>query len=160
MQEYLIPKISPNQIEQGFKAASESPRHRFPLILHEQGAKFNQVFNFMLIDSYMQPHCHPSPQMSETIHLVQGCVTVFYFDDKGSITSKFDLETLPSKCIVVPPKTWHTYIVKSNQALTYETMYGQYNPFTWKHSPYWAIEEHSPLMLEYLMHLKRIASES
>ena len=158
MQEYSIPKISTSQIEHGFKAATESPRHRFPLILHEQGAVFNRVFNFMLSDSYMQPHCHPSQEKAELIYLVDGSISVIYFDQNGSVLKTFDLESLVDHAIVVPPFTWHTYIVVSERAITYETMYGKYDPKTWKQAAPWAPSEGEVISNEYFSKLRYIIS--
>jgi cupin fold WbuC family metalloprotein len=157
MQEYSIPKISISQIEHGYKAATESPRHRFPLILHKQGADFNQVFNFMLANSYMAPHYHPSDEKSEYIHLVEGNITVIYFDDLGTVKNLIKLEESTTKCIKVPPFTWHTYVILSRKALTYETMFGKYDPGTWKAVARWAPDETSVSASNYLKKLKKIS---
>jgi cupin fold WbuC family metalloprotein len=156
MQEYSIPIISTTQIEHGYKAATESPRRRFPLILHKQGADFNQVFNFMLADSYMAPHYHPSDEKTEFIHLVEGNVTVIYFDNLGTVKNLIKLEESTNKCVKVPPYTWHTYVILSRNALTYETMFGKYDPSTWKAVANWAPDESSDSARDYLNSLKNI----
>ena len=54
----LIPPISDQDIEEGFKKAKLSLRKRYPKILHKQGDKQNKVFNFLLKGTYMRPHRH------------------------------------------------------------------------------------------------------
>jgi cupin fold WbuC family metalloprotein len=92
--------------------------------------------------------------MEDTIYLLEGDVIVLYFDKTGDVTDVFPLKTITSKHIVVPPRTWNTYVVISDRAITYETMYGVYNPTTWKCVPEWAPSEHQPKHLEYFHSLK------
>ena len=60
-----LPKLSYNEIENYFLKAKQSERKRFPKILHEKGDYNNRVINFVLEDSYMQPHLHPGEEKIE-----------------------------------------------------------------------------------------------
>ena len=53
-----LPKLSSEEVSQHFIEAEQSPRKRFPKILHNQGDYNNKVINFVLADSYMRPHLH------------------------------------------------------------------------------------------------------
>ena len=66
-----IPEISKTEIRQCLQRAADSPRRRYPKIIHKPGAQFNQVFNFMMGDTYMQPHLHPSDEKIEKMYLLE-----------------------------------------------------------------------------------------
>ena len=85
--------------------------------------------------------------------LIEGNITILYFSDNGEITKKHVLNDKDKRYINVPPYTWHTYVVNSNYAITYETMNGIYDPISWKHFANWAPKELSneaSLFLEFL----------
>ena len=67
---YKIPDLKPNEIKNYSKEAIDSKRKRFPYIIHKKGDDFNQVFNFISEESYMQPHLHPDIKMIEKMHLI------------------------------------------------------------------------------------------
>ena len=58
-------ELTESMIHDALSVAHESPRKRHAVVLHEQGAYFNEVFNFICYDSYMQPHLHPGPEKIE-----------------------------------------------------------------------------------------------
>ena len=149
-----IPPLSDPEIDLGFAYAFESPRRRYAKILHRAGADFNQVFNFMLHDSYMQPHLHPSDEKSEDIYLVKGKLSLYFFDDFGNVEETFLLEAGKRIHVCVPSFTWHTYVMRSEKVVTFETMSGRYDPNTWKKAAPWAPDEQSNGCLEYLSSLR------
>ncbi len=150
-----IPQLSQTEKEEGLRKAAESPRHRHAKILHEPGDELNRAFNFLLPDSYMQPHHHPSAEKVESIHIVEGKIAVIFFDDRGGIREIFVLEPGGRTEIDVPAFTWHTYVVLSDDVITYETMRGVYDPKTWKSfAEQWAPAENTPESIRYLEHLK------
>jgi cupin fold WbuC family metalloprotein len=132
MSTVTIPTITGQEKKEGLQQAAESFRRRHPMILHQQGAVFNEVFNFMMDDTYMQPHLHPGVEKIEKIYLVQGKVAILFFDDAGSVIKCTLLEKEGVDMIEVPAFTWHTYVILSSSAITYETMMGKYDPQTWK----------------------------
>jgi cupin fold WbuC family metalloprotein len=154
MNDLSIPLLSNGETTAGFSNAAMSKRRRHGHILHKQGDLFNRVFSFAMIDSYMQPHLHPGEESCEDIYLVKGTLGILYFDNSGNIMEKFCLE---EKCLThvrVPSKMWHTYIMLTDQVLTYETMDGLYDPATWKIVAPWAPKEGGLEAVEYLMNLK------
>ena len=62
-----IPELSNKEIKFHFTEANKTSRRRSPLILHEKGDYLNKVFNFILEDSYMHPHLHPSDEKIENM---------------------------------------------------------------------------------------------
>ena len=148
-----IPEISKKDKEINLLNAFNSKRKRHALILHKKGAYFNEAVNFIYSSSYMIPHQHNADEKSEFIYLIEGNITILYFKDNGEITKKHVLNDKDKRYINVPPYTWHTYVVNSNYAITYETMNGIYDPISWKHFANWAPKELSneaSLFLEFL----------
>ena len=157
MEKNVIPSISENEIQEGLSQAKSSPRRRHPKILHKQGAEFNEVFNFNMHDTYMQPHLHPGPEKIEEIHVVKGKIAVLYFNDKGEVTEVHMLEKGKKEMVRVPAFTWHTYVMLTDSTVSYETMMGKYDPKTWKEFANWAPLESSSESAGYLEKLKQIA---
>lgn len=141
MLENKIPKLSEQEIQDYIKLADSSPKRRYPKLLHNPGDEFNCVFNFMMHDSYMQPHLHPGEEKIENIHLIQGKLAALFFDDQGKVTTCTLLEKGAIELIEVPAFTWHTYVMLTEYVITYETMMGVYEPSTWKKFADWAPAE-------------------
>lgn len=152
-----IPELSEQEISDCISQAISSKRARFPKLLHSPGDELNRVFNFMMKDSYMQPHLHPSKEKIEKIYLIQGKIAALFFDDQGAVKECTLLEKGRIELIEVPAFTWHTYVMLSEYAISYETMMGVYSPETWKKMAEWAPQEGSLESLEYLNLLKREA---
>jgi len=149
MEENQAPLLTKNEISDGIRQAESSDRRRFPKLLHKTGDYFNAVLNFIMYDSYMQPHLHPGNEKIEHILIVEGRVAALFFDDKGDIEGCTILEPGGNELIVVPAFKWHTYVMLSDHAVTYETMMGVYKPETWKRFANWAPQEGSQESLEY-----------
>jgi cupin fold WbuC family metalloprotein len=149
-----IPQLSEWEIEEGLSQARSSPRHRYPKLLHQPGAEFNRVFNFITRDSYMQPHLHPGEEKIEEIYIVEGRVATIFFDDQGTVRDVLLLEKGGVECARVPAFTWHTYVMLTDSAITYETMMGVYEPTTWKRFAPWAPKEDTIDSDAYLMSLR------
>ena len=149
------PQLSEKEIKEYFVLAQNSERRRAPKILHKKGDYLNKVFNFVLSDSYMHPHLHPSKEKIEKMYLIHGSFALIIFDDKGKVTESIILEKGKKEFIDVPAFTWHTYVMLSDKVIIYETMEGFYDPKTWKVLASWAPEESSQRSLLYLESLKK-----
>jgi cupin fold WbuC family metalloprotein len=157
MKHIHVPDLPVEEISVGIKQAIESDRKRFAKILHQSGAEFNQVFNFINHASYMQPHLHPGDEKIEYIHVVDGRLAILFFNDAGVIIDCTVLEKSGVSSIAVPAFTWHTYVMLSENVITYETMMGVYQPGTWKRFASWAPPEGGTESAEYLASLRREA---
>lgn len=156
MNAITIPAITNLEIERLFTLAANSERKRYAKILHSPGDEFNHVFNFMQHDSYMQPHLHPGPEKIEKIFIVEGKIAVLYFDEFGKCKESTVLIKGGVESVEVPAFTWHTYVILSNRAVTYETMMGVYQPNTWKRMAGWAPSEVDANAFDYLQSLIEI----
>lgn len=154
MESIQIPQLSEQEIQDGLLQANSSIRRRYPKILHNPGDEFNRVINFMMQDSYMQTHLHPGVEKIEKIYLLQGKIATLFFDDQGIVKECTVLEKGGIEMIEVPAFTWHTYVILSDHAITYETMMGKYEPQTWKEFSNSAPLENSSESLLYLNQLK------
>ena len=155
-----VPPIDDDEIADWLRRAGDSPRQRLPRILHEPGAEFNEVFNFMRGGTYMQPHHHPAEEKVEKIYLVRGRLAVIYFEDDGTPSQVTVLSEAGTDRIEVPAFTWHTYVMLSDEVVTYETMMGRYEPSSWKEFAQWAPAEDAPESAAYLRRLKAIALDA
>ena len=149
-----IPKLSDQEISYHFDLSLNSERNRAPKILHSKGDYVNKVFNFILSDSYMQPHCHPGSEKIEKMYLIHGSFALFLFDENGEVIEINILEENKKKFIEVPAFSWHTYVMLSDRVIVYEEMDGVYEPSTWKEMASWAPKENTPEAYEYLESLR------
>jgi len=149
-----IPELSNKEIKFHFTEANKTSRRRSPLILHEKGDYLNKVFNFILEDSYMHPHLHPSDEKIENMYLIRGSFGLIEFDDEGNINKTTILKEDNLTSIKVPAFTWHTYVMLTDETIVYETMEGKYEPDTWKKMAPWAPPEESDEAPSYLEGLK------
>ena len=152
-----IPMISAEEKTRNIIMANSSPKKRFGKILHKPGDYKNEVINFMLRESYMQPHLHPSNEKIEKMSLIYGAFSLFLFDDSGTITDKHTLRKGGVEYIEVPAFTWHTYVMLTEEVVIYETMEGVYDPLTWKEMPSWAPKENTKEGAAYFECLKNQA---
>lgn len=141
-------------MESYFLKAKKSERKRIPKILHDKGDYNNKVINFVLEDSYMQPHLHPGEEKIEKMYLLKGSFALLFFDDKGGVSDTFLLKKGKQESIEVPAFTWHTYIMLTKKVVIYETMDGVYNPSTWKEMATWAPAENEKSACEYHANLR------
>ena len=153
-----IPSLNDSEIKSNFLKAKNSIRKRFPKIIHKNGDYENKVFNFMLSDTYMQPHLHPGKEKTEKMYLVLGSFMLLFFDDFGKIIKKQTIEFNSQQYVEVPPYIWHTYIMLSEKVIVYETMDGIYNKKTWKKMASWAPVENSKEALVFFNNLRQSVS--
>ena len=149
-----IPELSSDEVSLYFSVAKNSERCRSPKIMHKQGDYHNRVFNFILEDSYMHPHLHPSEEKIEKMYLLDGSFALITFDDDGEVTNTYVLAKDGRESIDVPAFTWHTYVMLTKEVIVFETMEGVYNPSTWKKMAPWAPSENTLEAPAYLEMLK------
>ena len=158
MQPMGIPPFTDREVDEYLERARQSGRKRAPKILHEPGAEMNRVVNVLLRGTYMQPHCHTQPDAVERIHVMRGELVIVFFDEHGHIDRTVALAA--DQAIDVPVGAWHTYLVTSEFAVTYETMTGVYDPLTWKAFGRWAPSENAPGAPAYLRGLADVVGRA
>jgi cupin fold WbuC family metalloprotein len=149
-----ISTLTDQDIEYHFDLAKNSERKRSPKILHKKGDYVNKVFNFILSESYMQPHLHPGSEKIEKMHLVHGSFALITFDDNGKVIETNILEKEKNEFIAVPAFSWHTYVMLSDEVIVYEEMNGVYEPSSWKEMASWAPKENTSEADKYLESLR------
>ena len=149
-----MPELSLDDINYYFDLAYNSERRRSPKIMHKKGDYINKVFNFILSDSYMQPHLHPGSEKIEKMYLIKGSFALIIFDDKGNVKETVVLSKGKKEFVAVPAYTWHTYIMLTNEVIVYETMDGVYEPSSWKEMASWAPKENTVEASNYLETLR------
>ena len=149
-----VPKLSNALVKECLQKASESTRRRYPKIMHQPGDEYNQVFNFMMEDTYMQPHMHPGIEKIEKMYLVLGSFAVLFFNETGCVEKISVLKVGGCDYIEIPAFTWHTYIMLEYNVITYETMMGKFNPKTWKTLSNWSPDENTSEGKTYLASLR------
>ena len=82
-----------------------------------------------------------APEKIENIHIISGKLAILLFDDEGNLGQVYELDKSVRETIAIPAFTWHTYLVLTESAITYETMMGVYDPETWKKMADWAPNE-------------------
>lgn len=155
MKKHFIPELSSAEIQECLQKAADSSRRRYPKIMHQPGDEFNQVFNFMMEDTYMQPHLHPGKEKVEKMYLIQGKFAVLLFNEKGDVEKVSILEKGECEYIEIPAFTWHTYVMLTKSVVSYETMMGRFDPETWKTLAKWAPRENSYESDSYSESLRR-----
>ncbi len=151
-----IPRLSQEEIEKYLTEARNSERRRALKILHERGAEVNRTVNFMLSDTYLQPHNHPPEEGKEKIErykILGGKLAIVFFGDSGNVTRSVILDE-NSDIYAVNPSEWHTPVVLSDYALCYEEVNGVYEPTKYKEMTEWAPKEGAPEVANYLNFLK------
>ena len=154
-----LPILSSEEIKQCLFKAKVSERLRYPKILHQKGDYFNQVFNFIVRGSYMQPHLHPGAEKTECIHIVSEKSWLSFSMTMGIFQYNL-LSTCSDTLIKVPPFTWHTYITLTESAVTFETMNGVYDASSWKRYADWAPPETDESFKNYYSVIESKAIES
>ncbi len=129
----MLKKIDAALIESALKKARASERKRFLHCIHNTEDRLQRQINAGLKDTYVIPHKHENPDKLEIFYIIKGKVAVLTFEDNGNIKEAVILdETGPIKAVEIPPKTWHNFVILSDEAALYELIDGHYDPKTHK----------------------------
>jgi len=149
-------KIDNQLIEEILKKARASPRKRALHCLHKPDSNIQIMINACLQDTYVTPHKHENPDKKEIFCVLRGKGAIIIFDDSGKIKEKTILEEGGTvKAAVIPPRTWHSLVILSPEAVFFELLEGRYDPQTHKQFAPWApTEENKEEAKKYLQKLK------
>jgi len=154
---YLTDEI----LDAGIEASRESPRKRmiYP-IQRSQDDLVQRLINFLQPGTYIRPHYHPLKHATETIHVMQGSLVFFVFDDDGNLKDGYYVESgMAGSVIDIVPGVWHNFVVLSDDTVIIEFKKGPYDAATDKVFAEWAPEEDTPEAIEYLKMLEDAISE-
>lgn len=137
--------ISAEILRDGCAAAAASPRRRMILPLHrQQEALVQRMLNFLQPDTYIQPHLHPLPGASETIHVIQGSMVFLIFEEDGTVRSRHLLQAGPLGFIDIEPNVWHGFVTLEPDTVIIEIKRGPYDGANDKVFATWAPKEGEP----------------
>ena len=129
----------------GCTEAAASPRRRIILPLHRtQDALVQRMLNFLQPRTYLQPHLHPLPHASETIHVIRGALGFIIFNEDGTVKALHELRSNGLGFIDIEPQVWHGFIVLEPDTVIIEVKRGPYDPAHDKVFAPWAPAENSP----------------
>ena len=135
----------------GCAEAASSPRLRIILPLHRtQDALVQRMLNFLQPGSYIQPHLHPLPFASETIHVLRGALGFIIFNADGTVQSLHELHGDGLGFIDIEPNVWHGFVVLAPDTIIIEIKRGPYDPAHDKVFAPWAPKEGEPGTAEAL----------
>lgn len=144
----LANRLDPDLAETVLAKARLSPRRRANHCFHGPADRLQRMVNAALRGSYFAPHRHKDPDKLEIFTILSGRVIVITFDDEGGIRDhallcregggEGGMETWQ---VEIPPGTWHTLAVLSEEAVLYEVIDGSFDPATHKRFAPWAPPE-------------------
>lgn len=148
-------------IDTGIEASRQSSRKRIICpIQRSQNDAVQRFFNFLQPGTYIRPHYHALKGATETIHILQGSIVFFVFEDDGTLKDGYYMEAgLTGSLIDIVPGVWHSFVVLSKDTVIVEFKRGPYNALTDKVYADWAPEEGSLAAIEYLKMLENAISE-
>jgi cupin fold WbuC family metalloprotein len=129
---------------EGLATSRVHPRHRimWPLQRHHTDT-VQRLLNFIQPPAYFRPHRHPTPHATELIGLLQGALSVFIFNDSGTILRHTRLSTASplTSLIDIDAGLWHTILAHEPDTVILEIKKGPYDAATDKIFASWAPEE-------------------
>lgn len=151
----MLKKLDISLIEKILQKARESPRKRAIYCFHNSDENLQRMINAGLSDTYVQPHKHENPDKLEIFSILKGIVSILIFDDNGKIIDSVTLdENGHVKLVEIQPKTWHTFVILSDEAALYEIIEGKYDSKIHKNLAPWAPEENFEEAKIFLKELK------
>lgn len=131
------------------------PRKRFRFCLHDSN---DHALQEMIIaaayGSYIRPHRHPAGK-SESYHVIEGTMTVYYFDDHGNKIRKVKLGGRGPLIQRLSENLWHCPVPTSDWVVYHETYPGPFiKDIDVEYAP-WAPEENNiPGVLKFFNQLR------
>ncbi len=110
--------------------ASASPRKRFRLCLHHKNEhRTHEMVNVFYKDTFMPPHRHPQGK-SESYHIIEGTMTVYFFDNNGKLIRLIEMEKAGGQKAFLyrlSSNEWHMPVATSEWLVYHETYSGPFN---------------------------------
>lgn len=110
--------------------------------LHETlDEPIHRLLNALEPGTYLPPHRHLNPDKTETYIVIRGGLVVAFFDNKGEIIEKTELNPLKgSYGVEITPSTWHSLVVTEPGTVILEVKEGPYMPLSEDNLASWAPE--------------------
>lgn len=154
----IIQTITRSHLDRLSSEAREAPRLRKNLNIHRSGDEpCNRLLNALEPGTYVQAHCHRSPDKDESVALLRGRLGLVVFDERGTA-----LETVllaqgeEVVALTIPHGTFHSWVCLEAGSVFFESKGGPYQPLTKDEQAVWAPAEGSPDAPAYLEKLREL----
>ena len=153
-------RLNEKILEQGFSASRESMRKRMILPLHRtQESPVQRMLNFFQPGTFVQPHAHPLPGQTETIHVIRGAIGFILFEPDGKIRETRQLLANGVGLIDIEPGIWHGMVCLEPDTVVLEIKKGPYDAATDKIFAGWAPSEGDDGVESYLEKMEALFAE-
>lgn len=134
--------ITPRSIEELKRRAAASPLQRARILAHADPiAPLHEMLIVQTQAVYVRPHRHFGK--SESVHVIDGCAKIVYFNDRGEIEESFDVGPASSDnpfFLRNESPRWHTQVVLSPFFVFHEVTSGPFRREDTEFAP-WAPDE-------------------
>ena len=139
-----ILEVSPELVVDLKHRAAASPRKRFRLCMHRSVEDLTQEMLIVFLKgTFMPPHRH-QPGKSESYHVVEGSMKVYFFDDHGKVTRIIPMEAYGlGKTFLyrLSAVEWHMPLITSDVLVYHEARTGPFVREDDVEFPPWAPDE-------------------
>lgn len=157
-----VVEVTPETVEELKRRAAESPRRQSRLCLHQRAEdRVHDMINAYCRGAYARPHRHPEGK-SESYHIIEGEMTVYFFDDAGNVTRQLRMGPPGSGSTFIyrlSASIWHLPVAESEAVVYHETFCGPFNKDTDVEYAEWSPREEDRDAVEaFLQQLKKSES--
>ncbi len=148
----MLQRISQHTLSDLSEQAKTSPRLRKNLNFHAHNeAACHRLLNALEPGTYVQPHCHLSPDKEETLIVLAGRIGVLIFHADGSVAEHFVLSPNENDFgVTIPSTVFHSMVALESGSVFFEAKAGPYVPIADAEKASWAPAETDPGSNEYL----------
>lgn len=150
----IILEINQKTIEDIKHRALLSPRKRYRLCMHSSTE--HQTQEMLIVfhnDTFMPPHRHPKTK-SESYHIVDGAMTVCFFNDDGNLIRTVEMEKSGGKKTFLyrlSNNEWHMPVATSEWLVYHETYSGPFRKDIDVEFPKWAPLENDKEQVKHFL---------
>lgn len=154
----LIVKVGRQDIDFLKSKVSDTERKRIRLCAHKNvDDKLHEMFIALSKETYVRPHKHINK--AESLHVMEGLVDVFFFDEAGNISEIVPLgDYLSGRQFFyrIAGPIYHTLVIRSDVLVFHETTEGPFIRANTVFAP-WSPEDHnSAAITEFISNLSKL----
>lgn len=151
----MLQRISQHTLSDLSAQAKDSPRLRKNLNFHTNNdAACHRLLNALEPSTYVQPHCHLSPDKEETLIVLAGRIGVLIFHADGSVAERFVLSPRENDFgVTIPSTVFHSMVALESGSVFFEAKAGPYVAIADAEKASWAPAETDATSADYLQHM-------
>lgn len=151
----MLQRISQDTLSSLSEQAKQSPRLRKNLNFHTHNeAACHRLLNALEPGTYVQPHCHLSPDKEETLIVLAGRIGVLIFNTDGSVAERFVLAPQENDFgVTIPSTVFHSMVALESGSVFFEAKAGPYVPISDAEKAVWAPAETDVASANYLQRM-------